>query len=97
MICHESSCATSHGEPVAQGVDALASKGKNRFGFLLELLENDSAVNLAAGMETPEFDSWRWVDTHHAIDNIVDFKRAVYEKALSELGEFLPTDLVPRK
>lgn len=75
----------------------VSFKGQKQVWFLLELLESDSAVNLAAGMETPEFDSWRWVDTHHAIDNIVDFKRAVYEKALSELGEFLPTELVPRK
>ncbi|MGK0440001.1 MAG: hypothetical protein ACJATK_002965, partial [Paracoccaceae bacterium] len=31
------------------------------------------------------------VDTHHAINNIVEFKRSVYQQALSELGQFLPT------
>ena len=66
-------------------------KGQKQVWFLLELTEDDSVVDLKAGPETPEFDSWRWVDTHHAIDNIVDFKRGVYQQALSELGQFLPT------
>jgi len=67
-------------------------KGQKQIWFLLELLDDDSVVNLTSGPETPEFDSWRWVDTHHAIDNIVDFKRGVYQKALSELGQYLPQD-----
>lgn len=66
-------------------------KGQKQVWFLIELLDDDSVVNLTAGPETPEFDSWRWVDTHHAIDNIVDFKRPVYQKALSELSEYLPS------
>jgi putative (di)nucleoside polyphosphate hydrolase len=65
-------------------------KGQKQIWFLLELLHDDSVVNLAAGLETPEFDRWRWVDKHHAIDNIVDFKRGVYQQALTELGCFLP-------
>jgi len=69
----------------------VSFKGQKQVWFLLELTEDDSAVDLRAGPETPEFDSWRWVDTHHAIDNIVDFKRSVYQKALSEFEQFLPT------
>jgi len=49
----------------------------------------DSQVNLTAGLESPEFDRWRWVDTGHAIENIVDFKRSVYKKALSEFEPYL--------
>ncbi len=69
----------------------VSFKGQKQVWFLLELIEDDSAVNLHAGIETPEFDSWRWVDMRHAIDNIVDFKKTVYQKALSELGEYLPS------
>lgn len=69
----------------------VSFKGQKQVWFLLELTDDDSAVDLCAGPETPEFDSWRWVDTHHAIDNIVDFKRGVYQKALSELEQFLPS------
>ena len=65
-------------------------KGQKQVWFLLELTGEDSMVDLAAGPETPEFDSWCWVDVSHAIDNIVDFKRGVYSKALSELKSYLP-------
>ena len=67
-------------------------RGQKQVWFLIELIEDDSAVDLTAGHETPEFDSWRWVDMHHAIDNIVEFKKTVYQRALSELREFLPTN-----
>jgi len=74
-----------------QSRTGVGFKGQKQVWFLLELIGEESAVNLAAGLENPEFDSWRWVDTRHAIDNIVDFKKTVYQKALSELGQFLPT------
>lgn len=67
-------------------------KGQKQVWFLLELLEDDSVVNLEAGLVNPEFDTWRWVETHVALDNIVDFKRSVYQQALSELSEYLPND-----
>lgn len=60
-------------------------RGQKQVWFLLQLLDDDSAVNLAAGMERPEFDTWQWVDTHHAIEHIVDFKRSVYQQAIAEL------------
>jgi len=69
----------------------VSFKGQKQVWFLLELIEDDSAVNLQAGLETPEFDSWRWVEMSHALDNIVDFKKTVYRQALSELGEYLPS------
>jgi len=66
-------------------------KGQKQVWFLLELLSEDSMVNLSSGPEQPEFDSWRWVETNFALDNIVDFKRSVYQKALSELKPYLPS------
>ncbi len=65
-------------------------KGQKQVWFLVQLIDDDSAVNLHAGLEQPEFDDWRWVDKSHAIDNIVDFKRTVYERAIQELEPFLP-------
>lgn len=65
-------------------------RGQKQVWFLLELLDDDSSVDLQSGAETPEFDRWRWVETNFALDNIVDFKRSVYQKALSELGQYLP-------
>ena len=65
-------------------------KGQKQVWFLLELLEDESVVNLAAGLEKPEFDQWRWVDAPLAIADIVDFKRQVYQHVLSEFDEYLP-------
>ncbi|MCL4169817.1 UNVERIFIED_CONTAM: hypothetical protein GTU68_041895 [Idotea baltica] len=67
-------------------------KGQKQVWFLLELLEDDSVVDLQTGIVSPEFDTWRWVDTEVALDNIVDFKRSVYQQALSELGQYLPRE-----
>jgi putative (di)nucleoside polyphosphate hydrolase len=65
-------------------------KGQKQIWFLLELVAEDSALNLSSGLETPEFDAWKWVDKNFALDNIVDFKRGVYQKALAELSQHLP-------
>ena len=34
----------------------------------------------------PEFDRWRWVDYWQPIREVIYFKRAVYTRALHELG-----------
>lgn len=64
-------------------------KGQKQVWFLLQLTGDDSVVDLTSGLETPEFDSWCWVDTGYAISHIVDFKRSVYERALSEFKPYL--------
>ena len=69
----------------------VSFKGQKQVWFLVELIDDDSAVNLKTGLEQPEFADWRWVKTSHAIDNIVDFKRSVYKKAMEELEQFLPS------
>jgi len=70
----------------------ISFKGQKQVWFLLELTGKESSVNLAGGLESPEFDRWCWVDTKYAIENIVDFKRAVYKKALSEFKQYLSFD-----
>lgn len=65
-------------------------RGQKQVWFLLELLGDDSIVDLSAGLEKPEFDQWEWVDAKFALANIVDFKRPVYQQALAELGPLLP-------
>jgi putative (di)nucleoside polyphosphate hydrolase len=46
-------------------------------------------LNLRASTH-PEFDAWRWNDYWVPLDSVVDFKRGVYELALTELSRFLP-------
>jgi putative (di)nucleoside polyphosphate hydrolase len=58
--------------------------GQKQIWYLLELLAEDSEVRLDA-CRKPEFDQWRWVDFWHPVNEVVEFKRKVYEMALQEL------------
>jgi putative (di)nucleoside polyphosphate hydrolase len=39
--------------------------------------------------QRPEFDEWRWIEYWSALEHIISFKRAVYERALTELEPLL--------
>jgi len=63
-------------------------KGQKQIWFLLRLTGRDSDVSLRAS-EHPEFDAWRRNDYWVPLDAVIDFKRDVYEKALTELARHL--------
>jgi putative (di)nucleoside polyphosphate hydrolase len=65
-------------------------KGQKQIWFLLKLIVPDWNLNLRATSH-PEFDAWRWNDYWVPLDMVVEFKRGVYELALSELSVHLPT------
>jgi putative (di)nucleoside polyphosphate hydrolase len=46
-------------------------------------------MNLRA-TDHPEFDAWRWNDYWVPLDVVIEFKRGVYEMALTELARYLP-------
>jgi len=58
--------------------------GQKQIWFMLELKGEESDVKLDASDE-PEFDHWRWVDYWDPLEEVVSFKRGVYEHALAEL------------
>lgn len=62
--------------------------GQKQIWFSLKLIGNDSDFNLSCS-DKPEFDQWRWVDYWAPIDEIIAFKRDVYEQALKELEKYL--------
>ena len=64
-------------------------KGQKQIWYLLQMLGQDWDLNLRATSH-PEFDAWRWNDYWVPLDVVVEFKRGVYEMALSELARFLP-------
>lgn len=66
-------------------------RGQKQIWFLLRLVGRDSDVCLRNG-EKPEFDAWRWNAYWVALESVVEFKRDVYRKALSELSRYLFTD-----
>jgi putative (di)nucleoside polyphosphate hydrolase len=64
-------------------------RGQKQIWFLLRLLGNDWDLNLRA-TNHPEFDAWRWNDYWVPLDVVVEFKRGVYQMALTELARHLP-------
>lgn len=63
-------------------------RGQKQIWFLLRLTGRDCDVRLRASTH-PEFDAWRWHDYWSPVEEVVDFKQAVYRLALSELERFL--------
>ena len=65
-------------------------RGQKQIWFLLRFTGKDSDVFLK-NTEKPEFDDWKWAGFWAPVDQIIDFKKAVYEQALKELFEYLPS------
>jgi putative (di)nucleoside polyphosphate hydrolase len=63
-------------------------RGQKQIWFLLRLVGSDSDIHLRA-TEHPEFDAWRWIPFWIQLDSVIDFKREVYQLALSELARYL--------
>lgn len=59
--------------------------GQKQVWFLLRLQGDDDCFNLSC-TQKPEFDGWRWVDYWLPANEVVSFKRRVYQRALNELA-----------
>ena len=64
-------------------------RGQKQIWFLLQLTGRDNDMNLRA-TDKPEFDAWRWNEYWVPLEVVIDFKREVYQLALTELSRFLP-------
>lgn len=64
--------------------------GQKQKWFLLQLQARESDIDLAA-TKKPEFDDWKWVDFWWPCQQVVSFKRRIYQCALNELQHFLPS------
>jgi len=64
-------------------------RGQKQIWFLLRLTGRDSDLDLRA-TDHPEFDAWRWNDYWVPLEWVIEFKRGVYQMALTELARFLP-------
>ena len=63
-------------------------RGQKQIWFLLRLTARDCDVCLRRS-EKPEFDAWRWHPYWVPLDAVVEFKRDVYQQALSELSRYV--------
>ena len=66
-------------------------KGQKQIWYLLRLVGRDCDVSLRASGH-PEFDAWRWHEYWIPLENVIEFKREVYQLALTELEHYLHRD-----
>lgn len=57
--------------------------GQKQKWFLLQLISPDDAICLDAS-DSPEFDTWQWVEYWNPLHEVISFKRQVYKQALQE-------------
>ncbi|HTP46601.1 MAG TPA: RNA pyrophosphohydrolase [Casimicrobiaceae bacterium] len=65
-------------------------RGQKQIWYLLRFLGRDTDVSLRTTGH-PEFDAWRWSEYWIPLDSVIEFKREVYRRALTELERFLRT------
>ena len=64
--------------------------GQKQKWFLMRLLADTEKIRFDLG-DKPEFDHWRWVDHEAPVNEVVSFKRGVYQRALDELIPLINT------
>lgn len=62
-------------------------RGQEQKWYLLRFKGTDAQVNIATA--DPEFSEWRWLPVPDLVENIVPFKRAVYEAVVREFEDHL--------
>ena len=58
--------------------------GQKQKWYLLRLASNQCQIRFDRGPK-PEFDGWKWVNYWYPINQVIEFKRDVYRRALREL------------
>lgn len=58
--------------------------GQKQIWFLLRLVTTEKHVKLNTS-EHPEFDNWCWIQPETPVEQVISFKRDVYQSALDEL------------
>lgn len=59
--------------------------GQKQRWFALRFLGRDPDVRVDHS-DYPEFDGWRWEEYWRTLEQVIEFKRGVYQRALSELA-----------
>jgi putative (di)nucleoside polyphosphate hydrolase len=64
-------------------------RGQKQIWYLLRFVASDNTLDLRASTH-PEFDAWRWHEYWVPLESVIEFKREVYQLALTELSRYLP-------
>lgn len=62
-------------------------RGQRQRWFLFRFTGRDDQIDIAT--KHPEFSEWKWVSAREMVASIVPFKRAVYEKVVTDFRAYL--------
>tara|TARA_B100001057_G_scaffold120769_1_gene119461 strand:- start:1650 stop:2132 length:483 start_codon:yes stop_codon:yes gene_type:complete len=62
-------------------------KGQRQRYYLMRFFGQDDQINIDT--KEPEFSDWKWIDLDDLLDNIVAFKRDVYQQVIAEFKKYL--------
>ena len=62
--------------------------GQKQLWFMLELVGEESDIRLDHS-HNPEFDLWKWVHFWYPLEQVISFKRPVYQRALQEFERLI--------
>ena len=62
--------------------------GQKQVWYLLKLVSRDTDISLNLHNKV-EFDDWKWVDYWNPVDEVINFKKEVYEDMLKTLAPIL--------
>jgi putative (di)nucleoside polyphosphate hydrolase len=62
--------------------------GQKQKWYLLKLIASEQKIRLDL-CDSPEFDSWRWIDYYEPQEQVIFFKKQVYAESLKELEVIL--------
>jgi putative (di)nucleoside polyphosphate hydrolase len=62
-------------------------RGQEQKWFLMRFKGSDDMIVI--DRPHPEFSEWRWLPVDELVENIVPFKRGVYEQVVAELGPLI--------
>ena len=71
-------------------------RGQKQIWYLLRMTGRDCDVRLRTS-DKPEFDAWRWQEYWVPLETVIEFKREVYQQALTELHRYLGADRRARR
>ena len=63
-------------------------RGQKQIWFLLKFNGNEKMIDLNTH-SSPEFDAWRWEKFWFPLEEVINFKKEAYSKALNELWQFM--------
>ena len=73
---------------IRKATNGITVIGQRQKWFLLKLKDGSTNISLTSS-PIQEFDSWKWIKPQLSIEQVIGFKKRVYEKVIDEFLPFI--------